>query len=132
MKRLLCSVVLVLAMAAFAWPFQISAVLTHNAVVVAASGTGTSSAIDLRSIASTGLFALHYTIAGSGTATVAFSQSSTYDGTYVTGATAIATGKTAGTYYTAFAPPISPWMKILVTETGGSQNIIVTIRLVVQ
>ena len=132
MKRLSLALVVLLMLGTLAWPAQISSILVHNATAVAASGTGTSSAVDLRSLTQTGAFALHYTIAGSGTASLSFSQSATATGTFVTYATAIATGKTAGTYYTPFAPPVAPYMKILATETGGAQGITVTARLVVQ
>ena len=127
---LLCCLVLVAAAGAFA--YQISAIQVFNATAVLASGTGTSSAVDLRNVVNTGNFALYYTIGGAGTATLTYSTSATASGTFVTAATAIATGKTAGTYYSPFAPPVAPWIKILAVETGTAQPITVTARLVVQ
>jgi hypothetical protein len=132
MKRLLFAIGIVLAFATLAVSYQISAISVFSSQATVASATSTSSAVDLRNVVNTGNFALHYTIAGSGTASLSFSTSSTSGGTFVTYATAIATGKTAGTYYSPFSPPVSPWMKILVTETGGAQSITTTARLVVQ
>ena len=119
-------------LAAGAFAYQISAIRVFDSTAVLASATGTSSAVDLRNVVNTGNFALHYTIGGAGTAALYIATSSTQTGTYVTYATAIATGKTAGTYYSPFAPPVAPWVKILATETGTAQPITVTARLVVQ
>lgn len=132
MKKVLCISLTILLVATAAICSQISAISVFSSQATAASQTSTSSAVDLRSLVSTGNFALHYTISGSGTASLYIATSSTSGGTYVTYATAIATGKTAGTYYTPFAPPVAPWVKILVTETGGAQSITTTARLVVQ
>ena len=130
--KILNVVTILVVLSSVVWALQISAVPVFTAQATAASQTSTSSAIDLRNIVNTGSFALHYTISGSGTAALYVSTSSTSTGTYVTYGTAIATGKTSGTYYTPFSPPVAPFVKILVTETGGAQSVTTTARLVVQ
>lgn len=98
---------------------------------IAASGNYTTDAITLHG--RTGIFSVHYTVAGSGTAKLEYLISA--DGsTYVepTSASDIATGKTAGSYADPFEPVLGLFLKIKVTETGGVNSITVVGHVCIQ
>lgn len=78
-----------------------------------------SDEIDLRDINANGFFSLH-TIHLGGTITVTVLVCSTKEGTYVAPTTAVTVmaTKTAGTYFVDFDPPLTPFMKLLFTETN--------------
>lgn len=96
-------------------------------------------AVDLREIVQEGNFALMYTITGDGTLTLEYTGCSTSGGTFIepSGASDIATGltKTSGTSGTdiiTFEPELMPFMKIKITETGTSNDAVITLHLFVQ
>lgn len=106
---------------------------------VAASGTFTSSAIDLTSsVSALGNLAIQVEVTGDGTASLTYTAS--IDGTdYVspTGATAIATGltktvNTTGKDIYEFSPILAKFIKIVITETGTSDTVTINATLIAQ
>jgi len=83
------------------------------------NATLTSEAIDLRNVGIEGNFSLHMINTG-GTVTATLLVCSTAKGTFVAPSTAITilNAKAAGTHFAAFTPPLTPFMKILFTETN--------------
>jgi len=83
------------------------------------SGSITSGLIDLRKIRVVGHFSLHMINTG-GTVTVTVLVCSTKNGTYIvpdTPITIISAGA-AGSHFASFNPPLTPFIKLLFTETG--------------
>ena len=112
---------------------KIRVTTTHSAVSVAASDSSTSAAIDLEQWRPTGYFTVYWVLTGTGTAKFEYLVS--LDGTnYVepSGASDIASGKTAGSDIVSFTPVVAPYMKIKVTETGGANAVTATVYLCVQ
>jgi len=104
-----------------------------DAEVLAASGTATSSAIDLNQFKARGYFGLQYTIAGSGTVKFEY-QLSNNGVTFVEPAAAVDIGSslTAGNGYLSFAPACARYIQIVATETGGANGVTITGVLAVQ
>lgn len=134
LNTLVIGLIMVMLFAGHANTGQVYSNLLFNGTSIAASQTSTSVAVDLSKLNINGVFAVHYTVAGSGTAKLEYLVCSTSGGTYMepAAATDIATGKTSGTYYATFEPEVTPFIKIKATETGGANSITLTLRLVVQ
>lgn len=83
------------------------------------SGTLTSDLIDLTETGTGGFFSLHLISAG-GTVTVTVLVASIKDGTFVAPDTPVTVfaAAAAGTHFASFKPPLTPYMKLLFTETG--------------
>lgn len=99
----------------------------------------TSGAIPLMEIAQNGIFSLEYLITGDGTVKIEYLLCSTEHGTYIEPSTAtdIASGLTktsgsSGQDIISFNPEMAPWLKLKVTETGTSENAVVTLILNIQ
>ena len=108
---------------------------------ISANGSLTSKAVDLRRIASNGLFSVYYAITGDGTAKIEYLLCSTETGTYLEPSTASDIGssltKTSGPgsdgkNVIAFEPELAPFLKIKITETGTAQAITPNLWLNVQ
>jgi hypothetical protein len=93
---------------------------------LAGGESGTSQVIDLRNLAEVGNFALAFrsaagTAGTAGTTIFSYTQCSERGGTYLTPSAGYAIG-TAGTGVTddivAFSPVMSPFMKVIATQTG--------------
>jgi hypothetical protein len=111
----------------------------QGAQTVTKNTTSTSVAFDLTRIAQDGIFSIEYLITGDGIITLAYTVCSSKAGTYFTptGAVAIATGLTktsgvSGHGGLTFNPEMYPFMKITATETGTSNNAVVTLNLNIQ
>lgn len=118
-------------------------ITVHNSfytTAVSASGTADSSVIDLSRLKPEGYFSLQLAVTGSGTVKVQYMLSN--DGTnYVipSSATDIVTGFTSssgpgsdGKDVFSFQPEIAKYIKLRVTETGGSSSATVTGTLAIQ
>jgi hypothetical protein len=112
----------------------------NGAKTVVKNTAETSPAISLKTGAKNGVFSVEYAITGDGTLSLTYTVCSTENGTYFTptgtgtsGGT-IATGltKTPGLGGLSFAPPMYPYMKMVATETGTSENAVLTLKLNVQ
>lgn len=107
-----------------------------NAESISASGSSTSSAIDLGNYAKNGYFSLHLQVTGSGTvkaeyllsnvnATSLFKEPSTaVDITSTFGATS--GPDSDGIDLISFEPEPARWMKIKITEDGGAAAAVIT------
>jgi hypothetical protein len=113
----------------------------QGAKTVVKNTAETSDAFRLRMPAQNGVFSIEYLITGDGTVTLSYTVCSTKTGTYFTptNATSIVAGITktsgsggAGIGGISFTPPMFPWMKIVATETGTSNNAVVTLKLNIQ
>ena len=91
-----------------------------NGATIAKSGVITSGAIDLRYLGVAGYFALHLITAGTGTTTITYSVAPELGGTYITPAAASAIGSAlaVGSYHSSFAPIVTPFIKLIITEDG--------------
>ena len=119
-----------------------SATVTEGTAIdgetIAASGSYTSSAIDLSQVR--GYFSIQYTITGDGTVTLSYTLSN--DGTtYLTpsGSSSIATGLTKtsgpggdGKDILPFTPPVAKFLKFVATETGTTDDAVVTLTYAIQ
>lgn len=87
-----------------------------------ASGSVTSSAIDLRTYDIQHRFSVQSVVGASGAPVYKIEYQTSNDGTnFVTGATEIATAQVKGaTAPITFAPPLARYIKFIVTETGTS------------
>jgi len=111
-----------------------------NAATIAANGSSTSASIDLRNIAQNGLFSIQLAVTGSGTAKVEYLCSNN-NSVFIepTSASDIVSGFTVGSgpggdgkgFY-SFEPEPCGFLKIKVTETGGSNAIAVTLDIAIQ
>lgn len=114
--------------------------VTHDAVVIAASGNSLSDSIDFHVRRPEGFFAIQVELTGSGTAKIEYLLSiNGEDFLTPTEAEDIKTAFTVsdgpgsdGKNMFSFAPMVSSAMKIKVTETGGASSVTVTITLVYQ
>ena len=108
-----------------------SITIVKTSLTVAASGTMYSIPIDLAK--HIGYFSVQITVSGSGTLSLAYELSNhvTDPLTFSTpvGASAIATGLTAGTYLYEFTPVIGKWLRLVFTETGTSDSVTIVSRL---
>jgi len=113
---------------------------THNAVTIAAGGSSTSAAIPLDEYRPDGYFSIQVDLSGDGTAKFEYLLSND-EVTYIdpTGATDIGSGLTKtggvagdGTEHYSFSPELAKSMKIIVTETGSSSSVTVTVTLAIQ
>ena len=107
--------------------------------IIAASGSATSDAITLADIAQDGIFSLENILTGDGTGKVTYLICSTKEGTYVTpdadGQTTageIKEAQTVGTFFSQFGPCLAPFIKIVITETGGVNGIVAPTWLNIQ
>ena len=106
---------------------------------VLASGTFTSDAIDLTSsVSALGNLAIQVEVTGDGTASLTYLASVNGDD-YVspTGASAIVTGLTKTTNSNGkdiyeFSPILAKFIKIVITETGTSDSVIIDATLIAQ
>jgi hypothetical protein len=111
-----------------------------NAATIAASGSSTSTAIDLRNIAQNGFFSLQIEVTGDGTAKVEYLCSNnnsvfvepadSFD--IVSEFTDISGPNDNGKAFYAFEPEPCGFLKIKVTETGGVNAIFVTLDIAIQ
>jgi hypothetical protein len=96
---------------------------------IAASGTFTSQPVEL--VRNEGFFSLQSTLTGSGTAKIQWQESN--DGeNYNTASTDLYTAQTAGTIKESFAPQLSKFIRILVTETSTTDSVSLVMTLAVQ
>lgn len=88
-----------------------------DAIAIAKNGSATSVAVCLEDICPNGVFSVQSTMAGTGTLKLEYLISSTLNGTYVAGGTAIVAAQGAGTnlFYT-LDPTLAPFIKIKATE----------------
>lgn len=101
---------------------------------IAASGSATSVAVDLREIAQEGRFSVYSAITGSGTVKIEYLVAPEEDGTYIepAGASDVATGLAAGSAAASFSPVVAPFLRIKATETGGANGVGLSLWLNVQ
>jgi len=97
-----------------------------------ASGTASTDAIDLTSIANEYRFSVQYTVTdiGDGTATITLEALCSNDGiNYVAYGTTIITSSVVATACLpdTFTPPLCRWMKLRATETSGAGTLVATI-----
>lgn len=92
---------------------------------IEAGASGTSDPIDLRYCSSKGMYSVHYlaepsTSGTCGTTIFAYTGCSTRDGVYGNPSTAgtFATAGTVKDQITPFSPILTPFMKIIATQTG--------------
>jgi hypothetical protein len=117
----------------------------NGAKTVVKNTAETSPAICLKSAASNGFFSIEYIITGDGTLSISYTVCNRSDGDFFTptgtgsGGGSIATGLTktsgvagAGHGGLSFDPPMYPYIKLVATETGTSNNAVVTLKLNVQ
>lgn len=142
MKKLILSIFLAVILIAPSFGFcgnkQISVTVTKiiDAEEIAASGSYTTSVIDLSNL--NGTMSLQYAITGDGTLTISYTVSN--DGTNFllpTGGAAIAAGltKTSGTSgkdIIAFTPPLAKYLKITATETGTTKSATITLTAAIK
>ena len=111
-----------------------------SAEAIVASGSSTSSAIDLRNIAQNGYFSIQLVVTGDGTAKVEY-QCSNNNSVFMEPESAvdIISGFTKtsgpggdGKGFYSFSPETCGWLKIKVSETGGAQAIAVTLDIAIQ
>ena len=139
MKKIVLALAVML-LASVSASAEMRVLTVFNAQSTAASGTSSSSAIDLARFQSLGSFSLQVAVSGTGTAKFEYLVSN--DGVnYLepTGASDIATGITATSgpgadgrdiYY--FEPKMARYLKLRVTETGGANAVVVTAYLAIQ
>lgn len=109
----------------------ISVVTLVDATAIAGSATYTTADLNVKNVA--GYFSIELVVAGAGTAQVAYQTS--MDGTTFTtpqGATALMTGKTVGTYIDQVVLEFAPYIRFLVSETGGGSAINATLKVAIQ
>lgn len=114
---------------------QRQTVFTAQAIL--ASATATSGVINLKN--TEGNFSLINVLTGTGTAKINYTVCATKDGTFVapivdgqSTAGQIAASLTTGTWAGKFNPMLTPYMKITVTETGGTDAVTVTTTIMYQ
>ena len=96
---------------------------------IVASGNSVSSAVDLRTYDCNHRFSVQSTVTADGTDAPEYKIEylCSNDGTnfvVAAGGSEIATGQVKGTIIpTTFTPPLCGWLKLKVTETGGSKDI---------
>ena len=107
--------------------------------IIAASGVATSYAVPLADIAQDGIFSLENILTGDGTGKVTYLICSTKGGTFVTPdadgqptAGEIKEAQTVGTFFAQFGPCLAPFIKIVITETGGANGIVASTWLNIQ
>ena len=103
-----------------------------NAAPVVKNTNISSKPIDLDTIASNGVFSLHYTITGSGTAKIEVLGSNDPNETYIETADDIGTGLTVGSGILSFSPKLTKHIKIKVTETVTTDDLAITAWLAMQ
>lgn len=145
MKRKAFSIIAILLLllavtATFARNGEITVVSVFGGTSIAKSANSSSTAVDLAAIKPEGHFSLQIALSGSGTAKGEYTISN--DGnTYIepSSATDIFTGLTAtggpgsdGKNIYPFHPELARYIKIKITETGGSSSITVTATLAIQ
>jgi hypothetical protein len=123
----------VFSVQSFAYDSNIS--VHETTLTVIASGTKNTVPIVLDSVE--GFFSVQVVITGSGTMTLSYQLSNSKVAPQIwstpVGATAIATGLTAGTYLYKFEPhTIGKWLRLTFTETGTSDPFTVSCNLVYQ
>lgn len=126
MKKILMiiSILMVVCLSAYA-AFNKKEIVTRtlfNAVVITASETSTSAAIELEAIQPEGYFSFTLTTAGADSVVKAeFLVCNTIGGTYYepSGADDIVTAHAVGTAVYSFTPPVAKYMKIKLTETAA-------------
>jgi len=86
-----------------------------------------SAVIDVRNMAPEGMFALESTITGSGTIKWTYECCTTKGGVFLEpeDAVDIYTAQTVGQIYQAFQPELTPFIKIVATETGGVNPVVI-------
>lgn len=101
--------------------------VVSSSTAVSASATYTTNEINLDKKANAGIFAVYYTISGSGTAKIDY-QASFDNKNWITPTTgnSIGSSLTAGSDILSFSPVPCAYMRFLVTETGGVSAIAVT------
>ena len=98
---------------------------------IAASGSLTSDSFDLNKYTPNGYFAIQFKFTGSGTIALTYTMSNN-DSTFASPTSesgssgTIATGLTAGTYLYQFKPETFRYLKIVATETGTSDDAVVS------
>lgn len=94
-----------------------------NSATVVASGTFTTTAISLKEMRPLGNFSFQATVSIGGTFKLQYLLSNDNQ-TFILpiGAVDIAAGLNIGNHFGSFDPPTADSMKILVTETGGTQS----------
>jgi len=108
-----------------------------NAVTIAKSGSATyplrRKGIQLQGKANQGIFAINYTLSGSGTAKIEYLVSDDeVNWRDPSKGSDIASGLTAGSDKLSFSPELANAMKIIVTETGGAASIVMTLDIQIQ
>ena len=124
---------------------RITTIPLFKSLSLSAGDSGTSNPIDLRYIANRGAFSLaHRNAAGTsttcGTTVFNYTGCSLFDGTYVTpnpgtAGTIGTSGPTIAGTITAFTPVLTPFMKIVATQTGAGTagaNSVIAAELIVQ
>lgn len=111
-----------------------------QSITASANASQPAEGIDLTRYVTNGFFSVQYLITGDGTVKIEYNLSA--DGsTYIepTGASDIGSSLTKttgpgsdGKDILSFAPELSRYMKIKVTETGGASTAVVTLWLVIQ
>lgn len=86
-----------------------------------------SAVIDLRNMSPKGLFALESTITGDGTIKWTYECCTTADGVFLEpeDAVDIYTAQTVGHIYQSFQPEPTPFIKIVATETGAADPVVI-------
>jgi hypothetical protein len=116
----------------------ITSIKIFDSEVLAASGTATSTAIDLGGIKADGFFSIQIESTGTGTLKTEYllsnNDSAALAGTYLTpgAASDITTTKASGNDIVSFAPIIGDKMKIKITEDGGAAAITVSAWICIQ
>lgn len=87
-----------------------------------------SEVIDVRNMSPQGMFALESTITGTGTIKWTYECCTTEDGVFLEpeDAVDIYTAQTVGQIYQAFQPELTPFIKIVATETGAADPVVIT------
>lgn len=103
----------------------ITTIKLFSAQSIAASGSATSEAVDLREISQEGRFSVYATVTGSGTLKLEYLVSPEKGGTFIepAGASDAATGLISGNSAASFTPVLAPFLEIKATETGGAQGV---------
>ena len=135
MKRLSVLVIgciLLFTSFAYAADQNVTTSITKTTVTVPASGVMYSVPVDISK--NIGFFSVQSVITGSGTLTVSYQLSNSEKAPYTwstpVGATAIASGLTAGTYMYQFEPyTIAKWLRLSFTETGASDTVTVVTNM---
>ena len=109
---------------------KISTIPLFKNLSLSAGDSGTSDPIELRYTANQGYFSLFYSIAAGtfgtcGTTTFSYKASAFRDGVFVdpsSGGTFGTAGSATNLALISFAPKLTPWMKIVATQTGSGTN----------